>query len=67
MPDLGTGASPEIMPLISDNWTRHFTWMGVGGMPDEERRKLREIVATAHANAQRFRVLGDVGPARRGP
>jgi hypothetical protein len=55
MPDLGTGASPEFMPLISDNWTRHFTWMGVGEMPDEERRKLREIVATAHANAQRFR------------
>jgi hypothetical protein len=41
------------VPLISDNWTRNFTWRGDGPMPPKERKKLRSIVATAHANGQR--------------
>jgi Glycerophosphoryl diester phosphodiesterase family len=52
MTDLGTGASKEFMPVISDNWQKHFTWMGKGEMPKEEREKLKTIVSTAHANGQ---------------
>jgi hypothetical protein len=53
--DLGSGLPATLMPLVSDNWTRHFTWLGIGPMPENERAKLREIVATAHANGYRVR------------
>jgi hypothetical protein len=43
------------MPVISDNWTEHFTWMGAGPMPEKERAKLQAIVEIAHANGQRIR------------
>lgn len=55
MSDLGSGASSEFIPVISDNWTKHFTWLGVGPMPQAEREKLNSIVLTAHANDQKVR------------
>lgn len=55
MPDLGSGAPNTFMPLISDNWTNHFTWRGEGSMPEAERERLASIVATAHASGQRVR------------
>lgn len=55
MSDLGSGASSRFMPIISDNWQRHFTWMGQGPMPEQEREKLRAIVSKAHANGQKVR------------
>jgi Glycerophosphoryl diester phosphodiesterase family len=64
--DLGQG-NPALIPLISDNWTNHFTWRGEGEMPDAERAKLRQIVDTAHRDGQRVRFWAtpDVaGPAR---
>ncbi|MEV4171800.1 MULTISPECIES: phosphatidylinositol-specific phospholipase C/glycerophosphodiester phosphodiesterase family protein [unclassified Nonomuraea] len=66
MADLGQG-NPGLIPLISDNWTNHFTWTGTGEMPAAERDKLRQIVATAHRDGQRVRFWAtpDVaGPAR---
>ena len=53
--DLGTATDQTFVPLISDNWTRNFTWTGTGPMPQEEREKLRRIVETAHENGQRVR------------
>ena len=53
--DLGSGVSSAFIPLISDKWTTHFTWNGVGVMPEEERQKLRAIVEEAHLNGQRVR------------
>lgn len=53
--DLGTGAPANFMPVISDNWTEHFTWTGEGPIDEKERRKLRTIVEIAHANGQRIR------------
>jgi hypothetical protein len=53
--DLGVATDQTFIPLISDNWTRNFTWRGDGPMPSKERRKLRSIVETAHANGQRVR------------
>jgi hypothetical protein len=47
--DLDSGLPSTLMPLVSDNWTRHFTWLGVGPMPDAERAKLHDIVSRAHA------------------
>ena len=47
--DLDSGLPSTVMPLVSDNWTRHFTWLGVGPMPEGERAKLHDIVDRAHA------------------
>jgi len=55
MSDLESGDSNEFMPIISDNWTKYFTWMGEGEMPKSEREKLNHIVSTAHANGQKVR------------
>ncbi|MGY2066615.1 phosphatidylinositol-specific phospholipase C/glycerophosphodiester phosphodiesterase family protein [Blastococcus sp. SYSU DS0619] len=53
--DLHSGLPAELMPLVSDNWTNHFTWAGVGPMPEAERQKLHSIVATAHSQGYRVR------------
>lgn len=53
--DLASGLPAALMPLVSDNWTKLFTWQGVGPMPESERTKLRAFVATAHANGYRVR------------
>ncbi|MFF4585952.1 phosphatidylinositol-specific phospholipase C/glycerophosphodiester phosphodiesterase family protein [Streptomyces sp. NPDC001388] len=64
--DLG-GTDASFASLISDNWTLHFTWLGVGTFPEAERQKLRGIVAAAHARGQRVRFWATpdlAGPAR---
>jgi glycerophosphoryl diester phosphodiesterase len=53
--DLGSGTPVSFMPLVSDNWTKHFTWLGVGPMPEAERQKLHQIVQQAHAAGYRVR------------
>lgn len=53
--DLESSDPVDLIPMISDNWTRHFTWNGAGEMPAEERHKLREIVQTAHSKGRRVR------------
>ncbi|MFJ7071323.1 phosphatidylinositol-specific phospholipase C/glycerophosphodiester phosphodiesterase family protein [Streptomyces sp. NPDC098781] len=65
--DLGSSAPASFVPLISDNWTLNFTWLGEGAFPDAERQKLRGIVRAAHSRGQklRFWATPDVaGPAR---
>lgn len=65
--DLTSGLPSSLMTMVSDNWTRHFTWQGVGPMPAAERAKLRWIVSTAHARGYevRFWATPDLaGPAR---
>jgi hypothetical protein len=65
--DLGSGLPASVMPLVSDNWTKHFTWLGVGPMPEAERARLHQIVQTAHAAGYdvRFWATPDQpGPAR---
>ena len=53
--DLQSDAPADLIPLISDNWTNHFTWRGLGEIPAEERRKLREIVQVSHEKGRRVR------------
>ncbi|MEU8788338.1 phosphatidylinositol-specific phospholipase C/glycerophosphodiester phosphodiesterase family protein [Streptomyces sp. NPDC048643] len=65
--DLGSAAPASFVPLISDNWTLNFSWLGAGPFPDAERAKLRAITATVHRNRQkvRFWATPDVaGPTR---
>ncbi|WP_158882041.1 phosphatidylinositol-specific phospholipase C/glycerophosphodiester phosphodiesterase family protein [Amycolatopsis anabasis] len=53
--DLGPGSDARVTPLVSDNWTKLFTWTGVGPFPQVERARLAEIVRKAHAAGQRVR------------
>ena len=55
-PDLEKNLSPALIPLVSDNWTKHFQWRGLGPMPEKEHRKLRQLVARAHAQGKRLRL-----------
>ncbi|MET9831592.1 phosphatidylinositol-specific phospholipase C/glycerophosphodiester phosphodiesterase family protein [Streptomyces sp. NPDC006385] len=65
--DLGSSAPASFIPLVSDNWTLTFTWLGVGAFPDAERRKLHGIVQAAHSRGQKVRFWATpdtAGPAR---
>ncbi|MER6631263.1 phosphatidylinositol-specific phospholipase C/glycerophosphodiester phosphodiesterase family protein [Streptomyces sp. NPDC000987] len=65
--DLGSSAPASFIPLISDNWTRNFSWLGVGAFPDAERARLAGIVQQAHARGQKVRFWATpdlAGPAR---
>ncbi|MFD5276116.1 phosphatidylinositol-specific phospholipase C/glycerophosphodiester phosphodiesterase family protein [Pseudarthrobacter sp. NPDC058362] len=53
--DLTSGMPASFMPIVSNNWTKLFTWQGVGPMPELERAKLHAYVETAHANGYRVR------------
>jgi glycerophosphoryl diester phosphodiesterase len=53
--DLQSGMPASLMPLVSDNWTNHFTWTGIGPMPSAERTKLHDIVVKAHHAGYRVR------------
>lgn len=53
--DLGSGIPANLMPLVSDNWTKLFTWQGVGPMPAVERERLHAFVDQAHAAGYRVR------------
>ncbi len=45
--DLNSGISQNLMPMVSDNWNKHFDWNGIGTMPDNEKVKLHEISKNA--------------------
>jgi hypothetical protein len=65
--DLDADIPAIAMPMISDQWARHFTWRGEGAMPAEERQKLKAIVRKAHAKGRlvRFWATPDApSPAR---
>ena len=53
--DLGDGRPAELVPLISDRWGSHFSWNGTGPMPDDQRRRLSDIVAQTKAAGQQLR------------
>ncbi|WP_423462285.1 phosphatidylinositol-specific phospholipase C/glycerophosphodiester phosphodiesterase family protein [Promicromonospora sp. MS192] len=53
--DLGSGLPVSLMPLVSDNWTKLFTWQGEGPMPAAERERLRAVVDQAYSAGYRVR------------
>ncbi len=65
--DLGSGLPASLMPLVSDNWTKLFTWQGEGAMPAAERERLHALVDQAHDAGYRVRFWAtpeQAGPAR---
>ena len=55
MKDLTEEYPPFLMPLISDRWTKYFSWSGKGDMPEKERTQLRMYVQHAHKKGQLIR------------
>ncbi len=53
--DLEGSRTAQEFPLISDNWTNHFSWRGEGPLPDAEKEKLLDIVSRTHAKGMRLR------------
>lgn len=53
--DLESTEPAHLLPMISDNWTKHFRWNGEGSMPAEEREKLRRIATQTHVHGRRLR------------
>mgnify|MGYP003657183649 CR=1 FL=1 len=53
--DLGGSYTSDQMPLISDNWMKHFTWRGKGEFSEAEAKKLQEVVSQAHEKGMRVR------------
>jgi hypothetical protein len=64
--DLGRGAPlPVMQPLVSEDWSWRFGWVGEEALPPEERHILRSVVATAHSDGRGVRVLGGPTEDRR--
>lgn len=60
-------ATSADVTVVSDNWTKLFTWQGVGPMPEVERARLHRIVDEAHAEGfeVRFWATPDTEPTTR--
>ena len=53
--DLDSELPAHLLPMISDRWGSHFKWRGEGDIPEEDRKKLREVVRKAHARGRSVR------------
>ncbi len=53
--DLNTNTSSQLIPLISENWTKYFKWRGMGSFPEVEQRQLRAWVENVHREGRRIR------------
>ncbi len=53
--DLAGDVPKDLMPLISESWTNHFQWRGIGPMPAAERERLRELADQVHKHGRRLR------------
>jgi hypothetical protein len=56
--DLESNDPASLVPWVSSNWGAVFKWRGTGPFPEEERRKLLEIVTKAHQQGRRVRFWG---------
>lgn len=54
-PDVGVHINAHVTPIISDNWRKHFSWMGHGPMPESDQQKLEALIATTHQHGQKLR------------
>jgi hypothetical protein len=71
--DTASALSPQLVPIVSEQWTAHFKWRGQGELPAADQEKLANILKEAHArhrlmrfwdapdNAVAWKVLYDAG------
>lgn len=53
--DLWKNRPSDAMPVISDNFRKHFRWRGKGPMPPAEKQKLRGLADEAHRQGKKLR------------
>jgi glycerophosphoryl diester phosphodiesterase len=53
--DLDRNTSSILVPLVSENWKKIFTWDWQGPMPAQQRTALAEWVSRAHAQQRKVR------------
>jgi hypothetical protein len=58
LPDVDANPSPHLVPWVSENWSSHFQWRGVGERPAAEVEKLRGLVRRAHEQGRQVRFWG---------
>ncbi|MGQ7871000.1 phosphatidylinositol-specific phospholipase C/glycerophosphodiester phosphodiesterase family protein [Sunxiuqinia sp. sy24] len=56
--NLDSDITPELMPVISDNWKKYFAWDGTGKMPEQEKILLKSFVEKAHEKGYLLRFWG---------
>ena len=53
--DLNGQTAPALIPLVSDNWQKVFSWRWTGPIPADEALKLKALVEQAHAQGRQLR------------
>lgn len=57
--DLGSrSAPPDLVPMISESWSRRFGWDGQESIAAEERHQLHALVRAAHDDGRMVRISG---------
>src|SRR5262249_31341763 len=56
--DLKTNVSNELVPLVSDDWNRLFSWRGQGAFPSDQKERLLKLVEEAHKQGRLVRFWG---------
>ena len=56
--NLDSGISPELMPMISDNWRKHFSWDGTGRIPSDQKILLQTYAKKAAEEGYILRFWG---------
>lgn len=58
MKDTAATTSVQLVPRISLNWEKYFSWNGAGKMPKEDRTKLDNIIENVHKSGKTLRFWG---------
>ena len=56
--ELKSNPPADLVPWMSSEWLRSFTWSGKGDIPDDDRQELRRIVKEAHSQGRLVRFWG---------
>ena len=56
--DLGKAEQSLIFPWVSEPWSKHFSWKGIGPMPEIEKAKLKTMATKAASAKQQLRFWG---------
>ncbi|MBD3223284.1 MAG: hypothetical protein GF313_01030 [Caldithrix sp.] len=56
--DLHSSYCTDLIPIISEKWSRLFDWRGEGDMPAAEKRKLHHFIKIAHQSGRLVRFWG---------
>jgi len=62
--DLKAGASADLVPWVSADWSDAFRWRGHGVFPADQQARLTSLVARAHEQGRRVRFWGSPDQAK---